>query len=281
MNTAAIDKKDKLKALTGTLLFHGVILLVFFLIVFTNPDPPMFSDNAGVEVNFGYMDEGMGEIQPEPEKQLSVTTPQKAQEEQVKEEDKDIMTQEVEEAPEIVKKEIPKKEIKKNPVVVEKPKKEEPEPPVVDQKALFKPKKKGGEGETGKTGDQGIEEGSVYSKIHGKNMGTGDHGDGTGTDGTGGNGDGKGYSFNLGDRSMRVPPRISDQSQEQGRVVIDITVDKAGNVLSANGPGRGSTTSSSNLVRKAKDAAMKSKFSPSPQGVEEQRGTITFVFILR
>ena len=280
MNTAVIDRKDKWKALAGTLLFHGLILLIFFLIVFTNPDPPMFSDNAGVEVNFGYSDEGMGDVQPEPDKQLSVTTPQKQQEE-VKKEDKEVITQEIEDAPEIIKKETPKKETKKTPVVVEKPKKEEIKQPVVNENALYKPKKKGGEGETGKAGDQGIEEGSLYSKVHGKNMGTGDHGDGTGADGTGGNGDGKGYSFNLGDRSMRVPPRISDQSQEQGKVVIDITVDKEGNVLSANGPGRGSTTSSSNLVRKAKDAAMKSKFSPSPQGVEEQRGTITFVFILR
>ena len=280
MNTAVIDRKDKWKALAGTLLFHGVILLVFFLMVFTNPDPPMFSDNAGVEVNFGYMDEGMGDIQPEPDKQLSVTTPQKQQEE-VRKEDKEVMTQEVEEAPEIIKKETPKKEVKKNPVVIEKPKKEVLKQPVVNENALYKPKKKGGEGETGKPGDQGIEEGSLYSKVHGKNMGTGDHGDGTGRDGTGGNGDGKGYSFNLGNRSMRVPPRITDQSQEQGKVVIDITVDKEGNVLSANGPGRGSTTTSSNLVRKAKEAAMKSKFSQSPQGVEEQRGTITFVFILR
>jgi periplasmic protein TonB len=80
---------------------------------------------------------------------------------------------------------------------------------------------------------------------------------------------------------MRVPPKISDQSQEQGKVVVDITVDKTGNVVTAGAPGRGSTTTSTNLVRKAKEAAMKTKFSPSAEGVEEQRGTITFVFILR
>lgn len=281
MNTTVADRKDKWKALAGTFLFHGFILLAFFLIVFTNPDPPLFSDNAGVEVNFGYMDEGTGDVQPEPEKQLVTPAPQKEQQEKSVEAEKDVMTQEVEEAPAIAKKETPKKEIKKNTVVIEKPKKEQPKQPVVDQNALYKPKKKGGEGETGKPGDQGIEEGSLYSKTHGQNMGTGDHGTGTGNDGTGGNGDGKGYSFSLGNRSMRVPPNISDQSQEQGKVVVDITVDKLGNVLSASGPGRGSTTTSSNLVRKAKEAAMKSKFSPSPEGVEEQRGTITFVFILR
>lgn len=281
MNTAVVEKKDKWKALAGTLFFHAVILLIFVLMVFTNPDPPMFSDNAGVEVNFGYMEDGMGEVQPEPDKDLMTTTPQKEKQEEVKQEEKELITQDVEEAPEIMKKEVPKKEVKKNTVIVEKPKKEQPKQPVVDQSALYKPKKKGGEGETGKPGDQGIEEGSLLSKTHGNNMGTGDHGDGTGKDGNGGNGDGTGVSFTLADRSMRLAPRLTDQSQEQGKVVIDITVDKQGNVVTASGPGRGSTTSSANLVRKAKEAAMKSKFSPSPQGVEEQRGTITFVFILR
>ena len=281
MNTLAVEQKDKWRAFAGTLLFHALILLAFFLIVFTNPDPPLFSDNAGVEVNFGYMDEGMGEIQPEPDKQLVTTAPQKEQQQQTKQEEKEIITQEIEDAPEIMKKETLKKEVKKNVVVIEKPKKDVPKQPVVDESALYKPKKKGGEGETGKPGDQGIEEGSLLSKTHGKNMGSGDHGDGTGKDGNGGNGDGKGISFNLGDRSMRIPPHLSDQSQEQGKVVIDITVDKEGNVLSANGPGRGSTTTSSNLLKKAKEAALRTKFSKSPQGVEEQRGTITFVFILR
>ena len=124
MNSLAVEQKDKWRALAGTLLFHALILLAFFLIVFTNPDPPLFSDNAGVEVNFGYMDEGMGEIQPEPDKQLVTTAPQKEQQQQTKQEEKEIITQEIEEAPEIMKKETLKKEVKKNVVVIEKPKKE-------------------------------------------------------------------------------------------------------------------------------------------------------------
>ena len=113
MNTLAIEQKDKWRALAGTLLFHALIILVFFLMVFTNPDPPLFSDNAGVEVNFGYMDEGMGDVQPEPDKQLVTTTPQKEQQQQTKLEEKEIITQDVEDAPEIAKKETPKKEVKK------------------------------------------------------------------------------------------------------------------------------------------------------------------------
>lgn len=278
METSAAERNDRWKALAGTLIFHGLILLAFILIVFTNPEPPLYSDNSGVEVNFGYMEDGMGEIQPEPDKNLVKSVPQPQQ--QKAEPEKEIMTQELEDAPEMAKKADPKKEVKKPPVVVTPPKKPEPPKPVVNETALYKPKKSGSEGETGKAGDQGIEEGSLYSKNHGTTMGSGDHGTGDGSHGTGGPG-GKGYSFSLAGRGMRVPPKISDQSQEHGKVVIDITVDKNGNVLTASGPGRGSTTTSSNLLRKAKEAAMKTKFSPSPQGVEEQRGTITFVFILR
>lgn len=277
MNTTATPNSDRWKALVGTLLFHGWLVLIFFLIVFKNPDPPLYSDNSGVEVNFGFSEDGMGDVQPEPDKDLVKTTPQQQQKkEEVQEED--VLTQDVEDAPELVKKEV-KKEVKKTPVVVTPPKKEVPKQPVVNANALYK-KKPGGEGETGKPGDQGIEDGSLYSKTHGNQNGSGDHGDGTGSHGNGGPG-GNGYDFSLAGRSMRVAPKISDQSQDQGKVVVDITVDKNGNVVTVNAPGRGSTTTSSNLVRKAKDAAMKTKFSPSPQGVEEQRGTITFVFILR
>ncbi len=279
MSTTATSNSDRWKALAGTLIFHGLILLAFLLIVFTNPDPPLFSDNSGVEVNFGYMDEGTGEIQPEPDKEFNTPFPQQKQEEVKKEDEKELMTQDIEDAPEIAQKEV-KKEIKKTPVVITTPKKEVPKQPVVNNNALYTKKKTGGEGETGKPGDQGIEEGSLYSKNHGNNMGSGDHGDGTGSHGNGGPG-GNGYDFSLSGRSMRVPPKITDQSQEQGKVVVDITVDKNGNVVTASAPGRGSTTTSTNLVRKAKEAAMKTKFSPSPQGVEEQRGTITFAFILR
>ena len=279
MSTTATSNSDRWKALAGTLIFHGLILLAFLLIVFTNPDPPLFSDNSGVEVNFGYMDEGTGDIQPEPDKEINNPVPQQKQEEVKKEDDKELMTQDLEDAPEIAKKEV-KKEVKKTPVVITTPKKEVQKQPVVNSNAIYTKKKTGSEGETGKPGDQGIEEGSLYSKKHGNNMGSGDHGDGTGSHGNGGPG-GNGYDFSLSGRSMRVPPKITDQSQEQGKVVVDITVDKNGNVVTASAPGRGSTTTSTNLVRKAKEAAMKTKFSPSPQGVEEQRGTITFAFILR
>ena len=296
MNTV-IERNNRLKALTGTILFHGIILLVFLLVVFKNPDPPMFSDTAGVEVNFGLSDEGMGDVQPEPAPaELSNAATAAQQQKSIEQDlskDEKIMTQEVEDAPALTEKEKPKKEKKTEkkitpvPVVKETAKtdkkevKEVKKEPVVNANALYKGKAKAGnEGETGKPGDQGIKEGSLYVKNHGTTMGSGDHGNGDGTDGEGGKG-GKGVSFSLAGRKLFQAPKINDSSQETGKVVVDITVDKYGTVTNANPGGRGSTTSSANLYRKAKEAALKARFNPSPEGVEEQRGTITFVFIVQ
>ncbi len=77
---------------------------------------------------------------------------------------------------------------------------------------------------------------------------------------------------------MTRKPSLEDQSQETGRVVIEVIVDKEGIVTAVNGPVRGSTTSAAILVNKAKQAARQARFSKSSSGVEEQRGTITFVF---
>jgi hypothetical protein len=74
---------------------------------------------------------------------------------------------------------------------------------------------------------------------------------------------------------------VDDRSQEEGKIVIDIIVDKNGNVVRATDGGRGSTLNNATLKRKCKEAALKAKFSSSPAGVEEQKGTITFNFILR
>ena len=76
-------------------------------------------------------------------------------------------------------------------------------------------------------------------------------------------------------------PIIDDKSQLTGRVVVNITVDKDGAVVAAIPGGRGSTTTSDYLFSKAKEAAMKAKFSPSPEGADIQKGTMTFVFVVQ
>ena len=145
----------------------------------------------------------------------------------------------------------------------------EPEKQKVNPKAMYPGSQNNsqssgsGQGNTNTKGDQGSPTGSTNS--------TSPTGSGLGD---------SGISFSLSGRSMVQTPKINDKSQETGKVVINITVDKYGNVTNATGPGRGSTTTSANLYKKAREAALRAKFNRSPSGVEEQRGTITFVFIL-
>lgn len=301
------------KAWLISLLVHAAILLLFFFFKMVIPNPPLFAGgSSGVEVNFGTSVDGMGTDQEEPPMdEIVQPTPQPTPPpapQQVQEESKTI-TQETEDAPAIAeppkkkeekKKEVPKvqpKEIAK-PVqkkVEESPKVTEPPKPVVNQAALYKGKKNNNsspsnEGETGKPGDQGVKEGSLYSKNRGTGSGTGNGtGSGTGSgsgegsgigDGTGA-GSGKGISFNLAGRRMTGVPRINDKSQETGKVVVAITVDKTGQVIKAVPGARGSTTTSSALYAKAQQAAMQAKFNANPDATELQVGTITFVFIVQ
>jgi outer membrane biosynthesis protein TonB len=121
------------------------------------------------------------------------------------------------------------------------------------------------------TGDQGDPNGDPNATNYGKNTGDGNNpGDGTG----------KGISFSLAGRRMIAKPQIQDNSQEEGKVVVDIIVDRSGKVIKATPGARGSTTTSTHLYNKAKQSALNAKFSARNDGPEEQKGNITFVFIL-
>lgn len=144
---------------------------------------------------------------------------------------------------------------KRNETVTPKKENEKPAEPAINQNALFsKGKVKKGNG-----GSQGISEGSGS--------------------GAGGNGEGKGVSFNLGGRGSKelVPPSASNNTP--GKIVVEIFVDKEGNVVRAKAGVKGTTISNSNLYRKCEQAARKCKFAADPNAPEEQRGTITYRFV--
>ncbi|HQZ42387.1 MAG TPA: hypothetical protein PK735_05830, partial [Flavobacteriales bacterium] len=61
-------------------------------------------------------------------------------------------------------------------------------------------------------------------------------------------------------------------------VVLDIYVDKDGNVMSAEQNLSQSTTMAHNLVQIAKTTALQCKFEKRTSGPDEQKGTITFKF---
>ena len=102
-------------------------------------------------------------------------------------------------------------------------------------------------------------------------------------------GRGRGFGINLEGREVVKPPKLPSDFKEEGKVVVEITVDSKGNVIKADPNGRGTTTSSSLLKEKAMLAALATKFNVDAKLVghinnkvehlpDVQHGTITILF---
>lgn len=74
------SNRDK-KAIAISLVIHGVIAVLFiFILAWREPDPPI--PEYGIELNFGLLDEGAGEVQTElPPSEAEDPTPEESQDE--------------------------------------------------------------------------------------------------------------------------------------------------------------------------------------------------------
>ncbi len=86
---------------------------------------------------------------------------------------------------------------------------------------------------------------------------------------------GKPTAYTVPGRKLIKEPVINNLTQEHGHVVVQITVDKYGNVVKAEPGAPGTTTNSNYLHIKAKQAAESAKFDTSPTMPLETKGTIT------
>ena len=247
------EKRDKGIAAAGTIVVHALIVLVLFLMAFKTPLP--LPGEEGVEVDLGMMNQGMGNIQPE-----KPAIPQTAQPEQQQNKSKeDIVTQNDEEAPAITKPKVTKPKQETKPV-------EEPKP-TVNNRAMYRgnnnPQSGGSEGITGQPGDQGNPNGLAGVRQY---------------EGNGGQGNGAGYD--LGGRGAKSLHRPNDDFPEEGIVVVDIWVNRNGQVVRAEVAKKGTTVINQTMREKAKQAAMRSSFVPDSSAPEEQHGTITYTFVI-
>jgi TonB family protein len=121
--------------------------------------------------------------------------------------------------------------------------------------------------------------GTTGTGIQGNPNSTTSAGSPTGT-GTGQSGTGYG-EFNLGGRTLGRSglPRPDYSAQEEGRIVINITVNPSGIVIFAE-IGRGTNIDNINLRNSALEAARNAKFN-SINGNNNQSGTITYHYRLR
>lgn len=248
---------------------HVLILVLLILFGFSTPLP--LPGEEGIVINFGDNDQGMGLLEPRPSPQQESSPAQTASDEE-----ESPITQDYEEAPSLpVTKPDPKptpekpKDPKPTSDKQEDPKPVEEKPREIDQKTLFPGQKTdgdtSGEGSTGTEGNQGDSSGSTDSQN--REGGT-----------TGG---GEGISFSLGGRAALSLPQPDYTKQKSGRVVVEVTVDRNGNVTAVRGGVRGSTTYDTDLVTAAENAARKAKFDLSPNAPAYQTGTITYVFKLQ
>jgi len=283
---------ERRKGIVGTSIIHLVLLLLLVLVGFSVPPPP--ETEEGILVNFGTDETGSGMIEPSPpvvNEDVPPPLPATTVEEQAED---PLLTQDFEEAPEVVKADPEAERIEQEKIEAdrilneqleaERIRKEQEEierkrieaervrqAEIMDRtkNALANSKNAGtnttGEGETGGEGNQGVPTGSVDTNKRGDGNGLGD----------------RGISYNLGDRGFQKLPSPKYVIQEEGRVVVEVSVDRSGKVIRANPGTKGSTTLDAYLLKVAKDAAMQARFEAKPDAPVIQKGTITYNFILK
>lgn len=259
------------KAFLATGIIMAVLMAMCYFIVFTSPPPPEMG-TGGILVNYGTTDEGMGNDitsteepskaeHPNHTKPSKVTpappTPEKTQ---VEQSDKKVVTQNTEDAPEVNS--TAKKPSKT--VATEAPAK--PAKPTLNQNALYKGKSNGasgeGDGTTNTPGNQGKPNGSTLANNY----------DGTGS----GNG-----GLNMAQRSWVNKPSVEDNHRSTGRIVVEIQVDKNGNVVKATAGAKGTTITDYDLFTRCENAAKNAKLNSPQNAPDVQVGYVTFVFKVR
>jgi hypothetical protein len=266
---ATLENKSKVQA---TIFSVGIFALLFLFIFFwkiITPNPP-FEIKPVPEIEIGLGMEGLGNTDAGGSGQNDddiATSEEAAVSPAVSDNTPNIMTDNTEESAVVKTNPNNKNDAKTdaNPVVEPKPNTE-----LLNALAALKSKKKHdgkgeGDGNTGGSGtgtQQGVGDGSSTG-----------HGDNTpGYNGGGG--------YDLKGRMLVKKPEKMTDSEEEGIVVVEIIVNELGKVIKATPGMRGSTTTSSNLYAKARQAALSVKFNASPSGATEQRGTYTFKFTL-
>jgi len=269
---------EKINGIIGTILYHGALILIIVLFGFSTPIPQ--TQEEGIMVNFGTDEFGFGDIEPAYtgmpyEEEIA---PQKAEQTPVQDEGETLTQNYEETAPvkeekkTVEKKTEPKETIKEETVTkpTEETQQQVVEERKVNERALYKGKNTettytGGEGITQGDGNQGSITGSINSDNYSQGL----------SQGSGG------VTFSLEGRNPLFLPKPRYDYQVEGKVVVEIRVDRNGNVTYARAGIKGSTTTDENLIKAAQEAALKAKFDNKSDAAFTQTGTITYIFILQ
>ena len=264
-------KKGEYIGALGALLVHVAVIALLILVSFTVPQPD--EDAGGVPVMMGNVDAASGfddpslvdvDIMDEDAAAPAEAEPQLPSEQ-------DLLTQTEEETVTLKAKKPEKTEAEK----AAEAKRLAEEKAERERKAAEEAAKKRVSGAFGKGAQMTGNKGTATS-------GTGTEGSKEGNSSTGAKTGTGGYgTFDLGGRSLGTGslPKPAYNVQEEGRVVVNITVNPAGQVVSTSISPQTNTVNSA-LRKAAEDAAKKARFN-TIDGVNNQTGTITYYFNLR
>jgi len=272
-------------------IIHVLFALLIIFVTFRVKVPEPVEE--GLIVNFGFDETGSGLIEPAPEPVSPPPPPPSSGDEGGEEA---LLTQDFEEAVEVEKKEPDPEELKRQAEAraaqirreleaeaerqrlareeAERLKREE-EQRRIDQanaraRGAFSNAGNVGtsgrsEGAAGGEGNQGVQSGTPDAPNYGP-------GGGRGTEG---------ISFDLGGRKAKSLIKPPYDLQKEGTVVVAITVDRNGRVTDATPGIKGSTTLDGDLLKLAKEAALKTTFESNNDAPIIQKGTITYIFRLK
>ena len=276
-------KKNKVAGLVGTFVLHAIVLVLLFLIAISKPKA---QEEGGVPVMLGNMEVAQGNADPytltdvdildEPQLPTETSVPEPVPTPPVESE---MITQEDDPTVVVPKKETPKQEPLKPNEKTEAEKRAEAErlaaeKKAAEEKAAAEAAAKRIAGAFGKgiqMGSKGT--GNIGQGIQGSPIGNAAEGKSSGIGGYG--------TFDLNGRSLGPGglPMPVYNVQEEGRVVVTITVNPVGQVIQTSINKRTNTANSA-LRKAAEDAARKARFN-TVSGVNNQTGTITYYFKLK
>jgi TonB family protein len=268
-------KKNDTIALIGTIIFHLVILLILFLTVIKSIVP---NEDEGILVNFGNVNLSSGVFEPRGrslpgDNEVSIPDIVPVPSRQTQQPEEEIISQDTEETISLADKK--KEEERKKKAEEERKEKERVE---AERKRQEEQRQRQQAINDRVAGAFGI--GDADSENQGDGVtGTGNQGNPFGNSDMGANEGvgGIGASFDLKDRILRggglLKPRYD--SNEEGRIVIDITVAPNGNVVNAQ-IGKGTNIDSPSMRNSALNAAKQTKFN----GIKgsNQMGTISYQY---
>jgi outer membrane biosynthesis protein TonB len=258
-----LETEEEKKSFVITSFIFVIMFVLFFYLGLTSLDPP---PENGIAINFGTTAFGSGEIQPT---EAIQSAPKATAAKQAASSEDEILSQNIEEA--VVMKQVKKEQSTKEIAKQEVKPKESPKPSKSTSDALSSlingpksdGKAKGGEGNDNIPGDKGSLNGNPYANsYYGAESATG-----------------SGIGWGLNGRNISSRGKEVQKCNEFGTVVVQITVNRNGNVIAAKYT-KGTTNTNPCLVEPALATARKYKWQADSNAPETQIGFITVNFKL-